>query len=478
MTTPHIRGTASGPVSRGLLLGAAAISAAALVAAILHRPEHIRPDAAILYFGMPAIVCAAALIALRLPASARLAIVANGLAVALACYGLEIVAVAATPRWYSSMAMRSLPRLVPVGFLDRRTPLAVVAAYRRTGKEPVFPYSSRTTADEVFERAGGSHLGNPRPLAGVANVLTVLCSERGPYQSYHSDRYGFNNPDSLWNAPAGVALLGDSFVQGVCVDDRSTITADLRADGIRALSLGISGNGPLSELATLREYGAAARPAVIAWAYFEGNDLCDLDEELGTPVLSRYLDTAFSQHLIARQPQIDRMLSDDFDAQIEQLDHTYGQRDWALRDLITLGPLRRAVNIAPLTDPDGRRRKCADVPDLRRILSEAVRESGQMGASFVFVYLPTRRPLPNPREPGPVASHDSVLDVVRSLHVPIVDLDATLTAPAVRDLDWVSPVSHYSVAGYAAVARAVEAQLRPRTASALPRKHSRTSRVS
>ena len=56
------------------------------------------------------------------------------------------------------------------------------------------------------------------PLSGISNVDTFNCRENGYYSIIKSDRYGFNNPDEVWNKPADIILIGDSFVYGDCVN--------------------------------------------------------------------------------------------------------------------------------------------------------------------------------------------------------------------------------------------------------------------
>ena len=67
------------------------------------------------------------------------------------------------------------------------------------------------------------------PLAGISNSNTIFCNENGYFSSYLSDRYGFNNPDVEWDKKnIDYILLGDSFVQGACVDRPNDIASNLR----------------------------------------------------------------------------------------------------------------------------------------------------------------------------------------------------------------------------------------------------------
>jgi hypothetical protein len=50
----------------------------------------------------------------------------------------------------------------------------------------------------------------------MAEKLTVVYNEGGEFLTYTSDRHGFNNPPSVWNAPIDIVVaVGDSFTQGL-----------------------------------------------------------------------------------------------------------------------------------------------------------------------------------------------------------------------------------------------------------------------
>jgi hypothetical protein len=63
-------------------------------------------------------------------------------------------------------------------------------------------------------------------------------------------------------------------------------------------------------LATLKEYGAFLKPKVVLWFYYEGNDMRDLNgREKFSPLLRQYLGSPFSQNLIFRQQEVDKVLT-------------------------------------------------------------------------------------------------------------------------------------------------------------------------
>ena len=145
------------------------------------------------------------------------------------------------------------------------------------------------------------------PLSGLSNSQTLYCNENGYYSIYQSDRYGFNNPDYEWDKEKiAFLLLGDSFTQGACVNRPNDIASVLRTlskEGV--LNLGYAGNGPLIEYATLVEY-ISPNVKNILWLYYEANDLVNLEAELKSTFLVKYLnDIKFKQNLQSQQNLVD-----------------------------------------------------------------------------------------------------------------------------------------------------------------------------
>ena len=240
------------------------------------------------------------------------------------------------------------------------------------------------------------------PLAGVSDAETVqLCNEDGRYQRYRSDRYGFNNPDSVWDQGGPrVVLIGDSFTHGYCVPSDSILPNLLRRGRQATIGLGVGGSGPLSELGVLTEYGAVSRPAVILWVYFE-NDLPDLAFERELPNVARYLTPGFSQGLAERQSAVDSSLR-------QWITSLYARGlgpdplavggGW--RALATLKSLRTLVAQA-------RQGKSADprdqIPLFRQVLARAHERAQGLDARMVFVFLPSWERFFGPAELHPTS---------------------------------------------------------------------------
>lgn len=136
---------------------------------------------------------------------------------------------------------------------DNRHPFQVVLDLRRTQPENL-AYPS--VVPEFYY--GGLQLPDAQvlPLAGVSNAPTVFCNESGQYAVYQADRFGFNNSDTAWDTPGRLTavLIGDSFAQGACVPEGQDIAARVREVYPHTVTLGMSGAGPFTELAQLREF--------------------------------------------------------------------------------------------------------------------------------------------------------------------------------------------------------------------------------
>ena len=144
-------------------------------------------------------------------------------------------------------------------------------------------------------------------LSGVSNRKTIVCNETGEYLIYLSDRYGFNNPDNLWESSSDAIVLGDSNTLGECVPYGNDISSILRNKNKKSIiNLGMGGNGPLLQLATLKEYQPLTNSNKIIWVYYEGNDLLDLYNEKKNKILLNYFDRNFKQDLYKNQNLIDK----------------------------------------------------------------------------------------------------------------------------------------------------------------------------
>ncbi|MEL7198243.1 MAG: hypothetical protein AAGL10_08005 [Pseudomonadota bacterium] len=117
-------------------------------------------------------------------------------------------------------------------------------------------------------------------FAAVPGKEVLLCVNEGEPIYYTADRFGFNNPDAIYDDTIDLAIVGDSFVEGHCQPAGDTILGRMRTFQPRSVSFGIRSGGPLLELAILGRYGPQFQPEYTVMAFFEGNDWQNLEREM------------------------------------------------------------------------------------------------------------------------------------------------------------------------------------------------------
>ena len=142
------------------------------------------------------------------------------------------------------------------------------------------------------------------PLRGPINKKTLSCNEDGKRRIVNNDKYGFKNPNSIYEKKIRVFLIGDSFAEGECHDENGNISGILRNEyKINSATFGMGSAGPLLSLAALKEYGGHFKPEFVIYLYYEGNDMDDLRTSKNT-FLIKYINN-FSQNLFNRTEEIE-----------------------------------------------------------------------------------------------------------------------------------------------------------------------------
>lgn len=299
------------------------------------------------------------------------------------------------------------------------------------------------------------------PLAGVANRVTVqLCNEDGRYPLYSSDRHGFHNPAGVWDStPADIVFIGDSYTHGYCVPADSALPDLFRPRWPRTFNLGTGGSGPLAELGTLREYGLGLQPRLVVWMYCE-NDLRDLMEEREHPVLIRYLDSNYTQHLFGAQAAIDSALLPWIDRVYRDGSGPSISPDAGWRQLVTFTALRQLI-FSPQVERSSIHEP-GQIPLFKRILTEAAREVRAQGGRMLFVYIPAWERYYAAGTIGDDRARKMVLEAAQGLGLPVLDLTPIVAASSDRALLFGRRnlrSSHFSSAGYLLSSRAIMARI-------------------
>ena len=165
---------------------------------------------------------------------------------------------------------------------------------------------SRSIYDERIYLNFGSYklLGDDLkilPLSGYENSKTLLCLNENNQPIYYlSDDIGFNNQKKTVNN--NLLLIGDSYVQGMCLDNKYNLNSQFKKFNLDSTSLGIGGNGPLIEFATFKEYESFYKYQALILFITPDNDFYDLSNEINNKVLMKYLnDKTFKQNMTSNK---------------------------------------------------------------------------------------------------------------------------------------------------------------------------------
>jgi lysophospholipase L1-like esterase len=292
------------------------------------------------------------------------------------------------------------------------------------------------------------------PLGNISNSITILTNESGFYPVIKTDEYGFNNSKGLYiKNEVDILLIGDSYTEGFSVNPNETISAVLRKLNYKAISVGKSGNGPLLELAALKEYGEPLEPKVVLWLYYT-NDLKDLKIELRSPLLKKYLnENDYSQRLIFRQKEIDIILKKYSEVEwIKQKEKEKLANNFITR-IIKLYNLRKMISLKPSSKAKG-----SPTPIFKDILSKSKKLASNWNGKMYFIYLPDwYRYSSNTEHPN----RNFVLKTVKELNIPIIDMHTEVfeSHPDPLSLFPFRKRNHYNSEGYKLIGEAIKKRL-------------------
>lgn len=207
---------------------------------------------------------------------------------------------------------------------------------------------------------------------------------------YQYDQHGFRNrPDPR---AADVVVIGDSFVEGWGVTAPELVTSRLAADLHRpVVNLGQSWYGPQQELEVLRRFGLPLHPRACVWAFFEGNDLQDVERyEQALPIwpeLSRrnhsFALRSFTRNTLYALRRLGRTSGGE-DA-TGTLTYPYG--------VFREGNGREGRDVQMYFEYKSHRLSPQEIGDLgvvRRVLGEAGELCRRQGARFLVVFVPSK----------------------------------------------------------------------------------------
>ena len=129
---------------------------------------------------------------------------------------------------------------------------------------------------------------NNLPLSGYNQAKILLClDEYNKPIYYNSDKNGFNN--EIYQEQNDILLIGDSYVQGMCVKNSENFNGQFKKFDFNTTSLGVAGNGPLLEYATFKEFMSQYKFKKLILFITPDNDFYDLSNEINNKILINYL---------------------------------------------------------------------------------------------------------------------------------------------------------------------------------------------
>ena len=297
------------------------------------------------------------------------------------------------------------------------------------------------------------------PLGGVSSTTTVFCKEGEKFSIYKSDRHGFNNPDQEWdNEKIFWFLIGDSFAQGACVQPGDDFASKIRLlTNQSAVSLGMSGNGPLIELASLKEYSMKKKPKIVLWFYFERNDLEDLKNEKSNPILMNYLNEDFTQNLYSKQLKIDNKLKMHIKFAEREYKKEILKSDKNREKFLTFKKIIRLQILRDKTALDRGLNYRID-PLFEKIMVEAKKFVNNWNGRLYFVYLPDKERYANNRiKDINYLNRSQILESINNLNIPLIDIHEEFFIKQADPIGFFAQriYGHYTSNGYEAISKII-----------------------
>jgi hypothetical protein len=326
---------------------------------------------------------------------------------------------------------------------------------RRSADSDPFALPPGRTVKQLNKDIGITQLSDA-VLGAVPGSVVDLCRAGNIPVKYRADRFGFRNPPLAAATSAKIMLVGDSFVEGICLPNGQDIAGRVRARENAVLSLGTRGAGPLLELALLGRYGPVVRPEWSVIVFYEGNDWQNLERELQKPWLAQALDPAADFGL----PQVNQQEREAVRTQIARWDQGGGI---GTLDTISRGNVTRnflALHQTWVRLGLGYPKSPPDIPQFELILQRARALASGWGGRVAMVYLPqnTRFMGLLPNSFAYDSLRNKVLKAAQQAGVPAIDMTPYFGAAA--DPIVLFGEHHLSPAGADMVARVISTSLR------------------
>ena len=310
--------------------------------------------------------------------------------------------------------------------------------------------------EKVLSKA--SNEKNILPLGALANKKILLCNENGYYLIYQSDKHGFANNNKFYNKEnLKIMMVGDSYTEGACVHSEENIQYLLNQENIGSVSFGKGGNSSLLNLATLREYVLNYKPPVVLWMHYE-NDIDGIESEFKNPILLNYLNNKnYTQNLISRQNEIDRIILESKKERQKVIDKETNEGDKLnifykniFFSTIKFTKTREIIKIAIVNYKKSR----INYTKFKKIINSANNSIKEYGGTMYFVYLPSYYNFNKNINFSTKIIH--VLEIINNINIPIINIQETFQSHEnPMKLFPFGQFAHYNKAGYELVTKTI-----------------------
>ena len=255
---------------------------------------------------------------------------------------------------------------------------------------PFFFHKSTFSTDFVKNLISKNNLV---PFRGPINKQTLSCDESLNYKIINNDKYGFKNPNKVYENKIDIVLIGDSYTEGFCEDENNDVAGHLRKKNLNSVNLGVAGSGPLLSLAISREYFENLKPKYVVYLYFEGNDLLDLSWE-NTIFLKNYLQPEYKLNYISQNFSIQKTLEEfqkEKDIELSSREiakNTYikkGNNFFSIiKDILEIRNIKGILRSSILSN-----KNINDLNLFYEVVNSIKNEAELNGSKFIFIYLPS-----------------------------------------------------------------------------------------
>ena len=334
--------------------------------------------------------------------------------------------------------------------------------------KPGFLYAKHFSDLKIFKEAKKNN--EIIPFRGPINSFTVSCAEDLQYKLIKNDKYGFKNNNIIYEKKIQNFLLGDSYAEGLCENNKNDIAGHLNKKKYYTINFGVTGTGPLISLAILREFGNYFKPKNVIYLYFEGNDLDELNYEKEDTTLINYLNDNFNQDYFNKYDDIKSFLIK-AEQETEKIIYSKSKNTFQpnkknkldilkahLKDILEINNLRNIFKYKIFN----KQKTEYELDLLYKIVEKMKNETKKWNGNYIFVYVPTwsRYFTKYTKYDAKIDLKDEIIQNLKKKNINILDLtdffDKTENIKKFYPLGY---LGHYNSTGYNKIAEIIEKSL-------------------